>query len=127
MKIHLMKIDAKAETSATGEAMDAYLLLVAGSHDPPEMTVFTVVIAVISQLPVGIDIQIVSQSAKEPDLQNAQPEGVPEYPGAGFDAQPGPAESQRCVYLGSQLLVFRRQIPVQRDDIPVQTRSAAYE
>ena len=66
--LRLVKVDFETEPGAIGETVLAYLLLVGGPADAFEMAIFAMVVAVITQLPVGVEIHIIGQTAEETDL-----------------------------------------------------------
>ena len=122
-----MKIDADGEATAEGEAMFAYALLVTGFSQSPEMAIVTMVVAVIAQLPLRIQIQIITQPAIEAYLYDVNTQGEPIGPSGRLDKKPSSPEGKRSVILRSELLVFRGKIPVERNDIPMQTNIPAYQ
>jgi len=49
----------------------------------------------------------------------------PESPKCRLDDETTSAKTQRSVVMRGELLVFRRHIPVERDDVPVKTNAGA--
>ena len=60
--------------------MFAYLLLIGGFVELLEVTVSTVVIAIGAEPPLGIQVHVISETAEDANLHNAETEGIPEGP-----------------------------------------------
>ena len=112
-----MKIYAETKTGGVENAVFANPLLIGGFSQSSEMTVLPVVVAIITQLPLRVEIEIIPEPAIETELYAADVYRIPEHTHAGFEHKSSPPQRQWFGMRGGHLLVFGWDISIERDNI----------
>ena len=86
-----------------------------------------VVIGIITQVPVGIEVEVIAKTAIKTQLQAVKTDRIPKSPDSGIQKKAGSAEGQRKGVACGQLLVFGGQVAVEPDDIAVITGGGAHK
>src|ERR1700761_279275 len=81
------------------------------------MTIFSMVVAIITQYPMRVEVQVIPEPPIQPDLKSTKLQRIPESTKCRFDKEPRPPQSKRRMVLLGQLLIIRRQSTIERDDI----------
>ena len=124
-----VQVESKAEAGAEADPVFGDLLLVGWFVEELfEMIVFAVFVAVITQAPHGVQIYRVAYAAGDADLEDgAQVDGIPEEPHHGGDRKSGTPECEWGIVFYGKVLIGRRQVSVQGNDVGVIAYCAAEE
>lgn len=122
----LMQPHPKAHPSGKVNPILADLQLVRRFSQLLEMTAgLTMVVAIIAQPPVRVKIHVIAETAIGPDLQIADFDRIPESPHPRLYKKTHTTERQGERVLRRQLLIFRRQLTIEPDDIVVKPGAGA--